>query len=576
MFGGKVFEILTQRDGSWSIEATAGSLDSAKAEAAKFLNRPNIQGVRVVKESGKLIAQLGPGDILFEKLRPKGEEKIFVQNIADAPMCHGAAELFERPARLTINQLFRAYLDKNNITAGELMHSPKELKRLLDEGTLIASAVAKVSTLQARRLEGVTTNERRDVLFDFANQIYTRARAAADLKLPRIREFGFDGVVERIAAGTSPDDAGYLLRVAMTVELVDNRNYFGKLAQLLQWADVAESDTAFQAIDVFVSDVLWNLDVLRDLLGDQNDMGSALVTLLCFAGGEPLAEDPPAELTPDHPKYFNFALTRWLSQGRLPDSQAVLFDRVRRQLEGLNPLSRGDREEEREVFSGLLSKIIPDAEILGGPPMAEAVTARQSTLINKGGNKGMKEAAASVLPSLVDPVRKTAYLLSLLESDIGREVLREDIDELLDKTLVRPPTLNHIFRDKLPPNRKMQKTTAIYYRVEQSGLADEQKERLTARLDELLATYIVDGKILDKVNSPERPLHVRAAMLLSMVQPEMLPKGKASALARDIIVKHLRRPNFEQELVAAIPDPGEKTRVLRNFHEQMRRSGFMG
>lgn len=576
MFGGKVYEILTQRDGSWSIEATAGSLDSAKADAAKLLNRPNIQGVRVVKESGKLIAQLEPGDILFEKLRPKGEEKVFVQNIADAPMCHGSAEVFERPARLTINQLFRGYLDKNNITAGELMHSPKELKRLLDEGTLISSAVAKVSTLQARKLEGVTTNERRDVLFDFANQIYTRARAATDLKLPRIREFGFDGVMERIAAGTSGDDAGYLLRVAMTVELVDNRSYFGKLAQLLQWADVADSDTGFQAIDVFVSDVLWNMDVLRDLLGNQNDMGSALITLLCFAGGEPLSEDPPAELTPDHPQYFHFGLSRLIALGRLPDSQAVLFDRVRRQLEGLNPLSRGDREEEREVFSGLLSKIIPDAEILGGPPMAEAVTARQSTLINKGGHKGMKEAAASMLPSLVDPVRKTAYLLALLESEIGREVLRADIDELLDKTLVRPPTLNHIFRDKLPPNRKMQKTTAIYYRVEQSGLADDQKERLTARLDELLTSYIVDGKILDKVNAPERPLHVRAAMLLSMVQPEMLPKGKASALARDIIVKHLRRPNFEAELVAAIPDPGEKTRVLRNFHEQMRRSGFMG
>lgn len=576
MFGSKVFEILTLREGSWSIEATATSQEAAQLEATKMLNRPNTQGVRVIKESRKSIAELDPTDILFEKLKQKSEGKIFVGNIIEAPMCARSEDLFRRPARMTINQLFRAYLDKFNITASELMHSPKELKRLLDEGTLISSATAKVATLQARKLEGSTTNERRDALFDFINEINAKARAVGDRKVPRIRDLGFDGFLERVGGAVPGGEFEYLLRFAMTTELVDNRNYLGKLGQLLQWASVTESDEAFQAIDVFISDTLWNLDVLRDLLGNQNDLGSALVTLLCFASGEPISDDVPEDLTPEHPKYFNFALSRLIAEGRLPDSQAVLFDRVRRQLEGINPLSRGDREEEREVFHGLLSKIIPDVEIVGGPSMAEALTARQSTLINKGGQKGMKEAAASVLPSLVDPGRKAGYLLALLESDIGREVLRADIDEHLEKILVKPETLNHIFRDKLPPNKKMQKTTSIYYRVEKSALPEEQKERLTRRLDELLASYIVDGKILDKVNNPERPLHVRAAMLLSMVQPEMLPHGKAAALARDIIVKQLRRPNFEEDLVAAIPDVAEKARVLRQFHLQMRRSGFMG
>src|SRR3546814_5359702 len=63
-------------------------------------------------------------------------------------------------------------------------------------------------------------------------------------------------------------------------------------------------------------------------------------------------------------------------------------------------------------------------------------------------------------------------------------------------------------------------------------------------------------------------------MLLAMCTPEMLPEGRASQLARSIVVNHLRRPNFEGELVAAVPG-AEKERVLRDFHVQPHRCGFM-
>lgn len=575
MFGGNTFEILTMREDSWSIEATATSQQAAQAEAMKLLGKPGVQGVRVVKESGKLISQLKPTDILFEKIKPKGEEKVFVQHIADAPVCETAEELFERPARLTINQLFRSYLDKNNITAAELMHSAKEMKRLLDEGTLIMSAATKVGTLQVKKVEGSTANGRRDLMFRFVNEINAKARMAADKRLPRIRHAGFSEAVGQIFASTG-DDAAYLARVAMTVELVDTRSYLGKLGQALDWANTAETEEGFAALDYFISDMLWNAEVLKELLGHQRDMGSALVALICFANGEPLGEELPEELGPEHPRYAAFHLNRLIGEGRLPESQAVLFDRVRRNLEGLNPLTRGDREEEREVFFGLLDKLIPDINVLGGASMAEAVTARQSTIINKGGQKGMKEAAASMLPTLADAGRKTGYLLALLESPLGQDVLRTDIDHHLDAILVNPPSVNHIVADKIPPNKKMQKLTSIYNRIKNSALPEDAKQKLAQRLDDLLASYIVDGKILDKINNPERPLHVRAFMLVSMVQPEMLPRGKASSLAREIIINHLKRPNFEAELVAEIPDPNEKAKTLRQFHEQLNRCGFFG
>ena len=580
MFGGKTFEILALREGRWTIEATAQHQEVAQAEAAKILSRAGILGVRVIKEAKGSIDRLKPEDILFEKMKPKTEEKVFVQDIDDAPVCHAPSDLFVGEARATINRLFRNYLDKNNITATELLHAPREIKRVLEEGTLLFSAVGKVSTFQVRKMEDTTVNQRRDVLFDFINKINARAIAASEQRLPRIRVEGFNTVVEGIVAKVSQEHVSHLVRYVMSVELVENRSFLGKFGQLMEWAWKAEAPQALEAIDIFVSDTLYNVDVLRDMIGNPRELGTALVTLLCVAEGRPLVEEEeeeePVELTPEHQEFANATFIRLIAAGKLPESKAVLVDRVRRQLEGLSPLTRGDREEEREVFIGLLDKLIPDIEIIGGPSMAQAMTARQSTIINKGGSKGMREAAETMLPALGDPGRATGYLLAMMDSEIGQTVLRNDLETLLDKLLVHSKTINHLIRDKLPPNKKMAKVTSIYHHIQKSNLPPQRKAALTERLDELLVSYITEGKILDKLDNPEKPLHVRAFMLVSMVQPEMLPKGKASDLARNIIVGHLRRANFEDELVAAIPDPSEKAKTLRKFHEQLHRCGFFG
>lgn len=581
MFGGKTYEILALREGRWTIEATAKHQEVAQAEAAKILAKAGIQGVRVINEAKGSIDRLKPEDILFEKMKPKTEEKVFVQDIDDAPVCQAPSDLFLGEPRATVNRLFRNYLDKNNLTATELMHAPREIKRLLDEGTLLFSAIGKVATFQVRKMEETTVNERRDVLFDFVNKINARAIAASDQKIPRIRVEGFNEVTGGIIAAAPQEHRDHLIRYAMSTELVENRSFLGKFGQLMEWAWKAEAPEVFQAIDIFVADTLYNVDVLRDLIGNPRELGTALVTLLCVAEGRPIGEaaeeeEEPQELTPEHRDFTNTIFIKMIAEGKLPESQDVLLDRVRRQLEGLSPLSRGDREEEREVFLGLLDKLIPDIEIIGGPSMAQAMTARQSTIINKGGNKGMREAAETMLPTLNDPGRKTGYLLALMDSEVGQTYLRNDLETLLDQLLVESQTVNHLIRDKLPPNKKMAKVTSIYNHIEKSNLPAQRKAALTQRLDELLVSYITDGKILDKLDNPDKPLHVRAFMLVSMVQPEMLPKGKASNLARNIIVRHLRRPNFEDELVAAIPDPSEKAKTLRKFHEQLHRCGFFG
>ena len=570
------YEILTQRDGTWQIEAVAAKKDESESIAKQMLNRPGVTGVKVVRETGRSIAQIKDSDVVFERLKAAGggNDKIFVNEIDEAPDCESPADLMGPNGRMTVNRLFRSYLDKNNITASEVMHSYKELKRAMDADTLVPSAIAKVAQLQARDSD-VSSNERRDILFDFVRQITERARVAEAKKLPRIRVDGFDAAFNKLCDMADGDEFDYLLRVTVTKELLDNRNWWGKLVQTVEWADPSEDPRALGALDGFLSDTLANNSVLQDLLGQQEDLGSALISMIELgAGGLDIGtpEDHPNESV----EKTTAQLNKLLGEGKMPDSQVMLMDRIQRQLGGKGSLSKGQDDGERERFKDILNHLVSRDDILGGPDMAAAVTERQSRILNKGGTAGLREATGRVIPALGEPARKAAYLLSLHESKLGKGDLAEEIQNHLTSLFMRPDSVHRIVKDDLPPNRKMEQVTSAFYRIQNSGLPESRKEQLTNHLDDLLASYIVDGQILQKIDNPDRPLHIRAFMLVNMCQPEMLPKGKASDLARKIIIDSLKQPNFENELVSQIDNDEEKGRVLRQFHEQLHRCGFFG
>jgi len=564
------FEVHACRDGRWTIESTEASQPEAEAYARKVLARTGVTGVRVIREVAR--GNTSRESVVFEQIRETGGSgKIFVNDIDEAPACECADDLYVGQGRLTINRLFRAYLDKQGVTATEVMHDFRELRRLMDADTLIASGIGKASVLQAKNFKGMDAAARRDALFAMLNEVSSRARAASELKLPTIRKDGFDAATSAVIATAAPDQRNFLLRVVVSRELVQQRSFFGKLAQTMDWTEAATEPSALDLADIFVSDILANSETLQDLLGMQSCLADALSALVDLAKGS--REPRDAENPLDSPEGLVDRLNTLLGRNALPESRIMLIDRMRRQLEGKNPLTRGEPEHEHEAFRGLIDKLIPNGEVFGGSAIAEALTHRQARMLNKGGVAGLKEAAASLLPALADPVRKATYLLSLSESRLAPTVGDEIVSQI-EGLFVQPQSVRQIIRDDRPPNKKMAAVTAVYHKIKGSHLDDSLKTRVTARLDELLASYIIDDHILDKIDDPGRPLHVRAFMLLTMCTPEVLPEGKASHLARQIIVKHLRRPNFETELVAQVA-PAEKDRVLRDFHVQLYRCGFM-
>ena len=571
------FEILTLNDTTWQIGATVTNKAEAEEIANQMLSETGVTGVRIVLDHtliSKSIDQLEDTDIIFEKLKEIGQEKVFINDIDKAPDCSAAEDLLLTDSRKAINKLFRRYLDKNNITAMEALHNSKELKRVQDADGLVPSAIAKVSKLQAGS-ELSNVNKRRDILFEFVAAITENARKAEEKNLPKIVGTGIDQAIVAIDELSKTDNFDYLLNITITKALIDVRDWWGKLVQSIDCAESTTDQRGVAALDCFIADILSNNSVIQDLLGDQADLGSAIITMLDLSSGS-LKLGDIEEMQNGSIEQTKAKLNLLLSQGTLKESQRVLTDRVGQQIAGAASLSKTGEEGERERFTAILDRLVVKNEIKGGVEIAQAIIERQTRIINKGGLNGLKEAVTTLINQLNSPARKIAFLLSLSKSQKGIEQLSEYIQEQIDLLFLKPESLNSCVAADLPPNQKMQQVTASFYQIEQSDLELDKKQQLLEKINELLLSYIEESKIMEKIDSTQRPMHLRALMLVGMCQAEMLPKGKASEIPRNILKERMQDPDFNNQLVSQIDDPAEKDKVINRFQAQLKRAKMAG
>jgi hypothetical protein len=568
------FEILALHGDTWQIDATVNKKSEIEEVASQILGESGVGGVRVVHDSiliEKSINDLEEEDFVFEKIKDAVQEKIFVGEIDTAPKCEVADDLLKPDALTTLNRLFRKYLDKNNITAMEVIHNGKEIKRLNDADTLVPSAVGKVAKIQSENSDA-SSNERRDILFEFMQEITNKANQAEERGLPAIKKTSFTEAISELKKTASEGELQYLLNVIIAKELIDTRSYWGKLLQTIRWASDLDDPGAEAALDRFIADILANNSVIQDLLGDQLDLGSAVIEMLDLGSGS-LETGELDELQEEGMEWTKAKLNQIMARPSFKISQLILLERAEQQIAGSGKLSKEGETGEQERFNAILDRVITKDEVLGGAQMAEALTERQTRLINKGGLTGLKEAINTLIPSLRSPARKIALLLSLATSKMAEDKLEQFIQEHIETLLIKPSSISGIVSPDLPPNRKMEQITSSFYQIENSQLEQALKDKITARLDDILASYLEESKIIEKIDNPSRPMHLRAMMLVGMCQSEMLPRGKASNIARDVITKHLKKPDFNTELVAQV-DEAEKDNVIARFQSQLKRAGI--
>ena len=570
------FEVHVNRGGRWSIESAEATEQGAIASAKRRLGMPGVEGVKVVTEVTSRIGKVSD-KIVFEQAGKTGESGVItVASIEAAPgRCEKPADLYGGNARLTMSKLFRNYTAKMNLTVGEVLYNARELKRVMEKDNLLSSAVAKVASLQSTQGDQAASKGRRDELFTMIDQVVARANAVESKKLPSISAVGLKALGEAVSGqAADASERDYLVRVAISRELMGERSFLGKLENAVKWAEGVDENTAVDALDEFIADTLTDASVIQDVLGRRDNLLSAILAMLDLLDGQMTLAQAAQNVGADGTATGE-RLNKLIAASRLPGAVVVIADRIQLMISSRNALLReSDPKEEEAAFRALVERLVPvDAAVRASPEILMAVIERAARMVNMGGDLGRNEAVAFVTSKLLEPARKVRFLLAAHEAS-PHPALKAHIVELAKGWISDTRAAQDFNPQSKNPALVMRAVTNLFYHVRDAAQPAELTQPLTGHLENLLFDYVDKAQIIQMVDDPNRPLRARARLLMSMCLPDMLPPGKAVEAARLRVVEYLRQPDFTSKVVEDLTDPAEKDKALRELFDLMRRAGF--
>lgn len=405
----KTYDVQARRKGRWTIEQTANDQASAETMAKALLSKlKDIEAVRVVLDSK-------PNEPLFEQEKPQVTAPLAVPQIEEAPLCTTPDDLYRPAARKTLNRLFRQYLDKSPLTPTEIMHLGREMKRINDFESIVQTAIDRAARVQ-KGPEGEDAKKRTDVLWKLSEAVTKRANEADKLKLPSIRELGFDEAIRAVFKSAKPEELAFQLRCTIARELSQTRSWYGKLMQAMEWNNATKESATVGLLDDFISDTLGSATLITDLLGTQPTLIDALFKLLDMAEGKfkGPAKGQSAEIA-----QVEEALCKLMATNRLPASADILMERVRAELRGPNPLVRGNQIVEQNRFRDFIRRVLGEDRVLGGPGMAEALVHRTAAVLEMGGPNGLRAGVGWVLEAGASPLANANFVVALSATKIA-------------------------------------------------------------------------------------------------------------------------------------------------------------
>ncbi len=561
------YEVQVYQTDHWVLDTLFDDEASARAYAKKALAGGRIEGVRIVRDYARPDGRHVETEIHSE-FRAVSNALTIAPIDEPPPVCHSAQDVYGVEARVVMNRLLRGYVDRMVVTPTEILHNYGELKRLMDKDNLLPMAVGRVAALQAEKI-GMDGRARRDELYELVNGVSDRARAASQRKdLPEINVAGFRPVFEMLDATEAPEDRDFLARAVVSRDLVQMRNWFAKLDYL---SELTREDGGIEGeplglVDGMMADVFGAPSVAQELLGHQNSLGEALCNLVDLSRGRLDAHGRPHD---DRA----VQLSELLAFFDLHQTRFVILDFVRRQVRGTQPLYRADPGAEKDAFHNLLMSVTSPNGVVGGGPMAEALVQRYLRFLEAGGATGRRQAMGEVISRYGDAKDRIRFLIAFAESDLGRQHHR-DIGALFDQMTGDITAFSHFVDRTKPIKDNLEELTRLYLQVTDSSLPSDLKTPLADNIDELLTAYIVQSRVVERLDNPDDILRHRANRLMQLCAPGTLRSRKALNIVRQRVVNHLKQPNFERRYIEDLTDPAMQQRALREFYKLLGQAGL--
>ncbi len=561
------FECQVLQSKNWTVVNLCDDEASAIRAAEQELTR-RAEGVRVIRNWQRIDGELAE-KVVFEKqgdAKPLSDMRITPIETVNA--CKDEADFLSPESLATMGRLFRKYLDERRITPTEVLHLSREYQRIWDTESIVPAGVNRVALVQSRGTDQ-DSKSRGEEIYRAIEGIGAWARRCERRRGLGKRVATSFGAVLAEVSGIAEDeiDRTFAATVVLARDLAKNGAWMAKLDRLGELIEAETDPEAPAILDGVVAQVFGNREVLQDALGPQANLASACTTLIDVLEG--------GKGTFDRALPHRDMFVAQVRSGRLPQFRAALIDRLLRMIAGPGELSRNDRTRELVCFKGLANRLVGPGEILGGADGACALRDRAMLLIVEGGVTGRKLGLQRLLEGLDGPVRRIRLLRVMDETLKCEPEVRVDAFEAL-RTIVASASTIRAFAEKTDDPIKPLMAAAELSRWLAATYPAKAVAPLRARLDDLEAKFLVAERVIERIDRADLALPSRAALLLNSLLSGVLTEGKATALARERICGHLKRPDFVEAFAADCADAADKERKLREFHALLTRAGLSG
>lgn len=368
------FEVYVQKENRWALQSAFDEEVQAVQSARNHLGVPGVQAVRVVEEWSGLGGRRKEREVLSQQA-VAGAKKATICLEPDPFSCklETLEDIYHPVVRRAIGQIMKNFLTELVISPTEFVHGGQHMKRFFREERLPGAfyfIFVKFWQDAPKDVDAGVLTSRMDKLF---NEAMNRAAGFSTGRKLVIKSREEAVAALTRSAELSQEDGGrFAFNAALSEYLGEFRAWPAKLDEVFNIAIMAKDDRMWQLTDEICAEVLEMSEMIRDLLGDHKNLATALMVLADYVMGESAV--PGAGGWSNH-----LWISKGISRGRLPRTQASLLLRLVRALNGNNPLTKTGARADGQALGDLRKKLtLPTRDLIGGKHMESAFERRWS------------------------------------------------------------------------------------------------------------------------------------------------------------------------------------------------------
>ena len=536
----------------WSLQLATEDRAHAIETAEDLLRDDRAAAVRVTKET------LDPDTMEFNSVTvltrgaPEVQRKRIVPEDQAGPRCGAPGDLYAPLARELIGRVLEDWLQRQGVTAFELLHRPDLAEKLDASGVELQHAVQKVAVPESQAVGQPVHDLVRHYQKLSDGAIERLVAAGRKNRFPNLENHSLADVAHRLAG--QPDRA-FIMGGVVAGALKDVRGGRARLDRLMDLAERAPMDGPPRAmvmvpIEQILCEMLGARSNLADVLGPSLDQGASLAAVVRMVAprevGFLVDSNPRMALQVPAVDGPAARLGARMEAGEFPLLAAALARMVLRELMSPRRLRPSDAAGEIDILRTLATALTATAgRLLTLEEVQSAFNERSKAIVTADFVAAYVKPCSTVLCEAEALTRLCENVTGAANKRSAARWLSACVASLRFETEMRNLVAGQTAAQKLGVLAGLQRA------IRACDLVERDEAEITTAIGNVGGAVEAEAKIVAMLARSPAPIPQKLSVLLRLAAGETAPLGPAADRAKMEAVRLFRAPEARAALAAA-------------------------